>query len=129
MLRRIKGWVRIENETWEDTMHRMKQRVNKALLQWPIKDWSQRIRETQWIHASRIKISDQQSLPLLASHWNPSTTFDPTLITRPTRKRGRPMLRWDDTLNDFCLQKFGTTLKNAPTGNEWKEAKTEYLNA
>ena len=43
MLREIVGWVRYPTETWEATMRRMKHRVARALIQYPISDWSKRI--------------------------------------------------------------------------------------
>ena len=48
MLRRIVGWRRIPDEPWDITMKRMKDRVNDALEQWPIKPWSDRVTLSKW---------------------------------------------------------------------------------
>ena len=40
MLRNIVGWVRWPDESWRDTMVRMKARVEKALELYPVQTWS-----------------------------------------------------------------------------------------
>ena len=43
MLRKIVGWVRIDDEDWSIIMSRMSERVNRALVHCPnSKDWSTR---------------------------------------------------------------------------------------
>ena len=51
MLRRMVGWVRIPDEEWSDTMSRMNERVKRALVLWPSKEWSERISLMQWNYA------------------------------------------------------------------------------
>ena len=43
MLRSIVGWVRLESDTWHETMSRMKVRVNRAPVVFPIEDWSTQV--------------------------------------------------------------------------------------
>ena len=47
MMRKIVGWVRVPEEPWEDTMRRMKGRVDNALGQSKLKTWSLRLAEIQ----------------------------------------------------------------------------------
>ena len=47
MLRRIVGWVRLEDEAWERTGSRMKQRLQAALNKCPVKPWSEARRKHQ----------------------------------------------------------------------------------
>lgn len=127
MLRIIFGWVRIEGESWQDTMHRMKNRVDRSLIQWPIKSWSSRIDEARWHHIDHLKKLPNSSLPMRASHWNPENINDPTLYHHPARNRGRPLSRWDDSVNLFCWQKFGTNWINAPNNDVWTNNRQEFL--
>ena len=55
MLRKIVGWVRIGDESWEVTMRRMKDRVHRALLQQPIMAWTTRIGKALWKFILRIE--------------------------------------------------------------------------
>lgn len=102
MLRKIAGWVRLPNEPWETTMKRMTDRVTNALQQWPIKKWGARIHEARWKHVSRLKTMSPTSLQMLSSKWTPPENIDRTIQCRPYRNVGRPNLRWDDQINNFC---------------------------
>ena len=42
--------------------------------------------------------------PLLLSQWDPGVKLDDD--TFPYRKPGRPFLRWDDSLHDYCCYEW-----------------------
>ena len=60
MLRRIIGWRRVDGEGWDETMRRMRDRMDDAhqLYQWST--WSYRFFRDQWrfaVHCVKIPIS------------------------------------------------------------------------
>ena len=59
MLRRIVGWVRISDEPWATTMDRMNRRMQRAMKQWPIKIWSNRIAGAKMGIFSQVEINGQ----------------------------------------------------------------------
>ena len=61
MLRKIVGWVRIGDESWETTMRRMKARVHRALVQRPTMPWTIRIGKSLWKLILRIKEAPNES--------------------------------------------------------------------
>lgn len=61
MLRKIVGWVRLQGESWEATMHRMKDRVEDALKKHPVMLWRRRIGIHLWKYVLRIKAAPSES--------------------------------------------------------------------
>ena len=100
MLRNIVGWRRIENEPWQETMFRMKYRVNRALDLFPIKAWSIELLTRQFRCAMRIS-NDLSSWPYLCKNWEPMSTN-----LNAYRPPGRPRLRWDDKLSSFSSYRY-----------------------
>ena len=108
MIRHIVGWIRMPNEMWEVTMRRMKLKVATALCQWDVKPWSARIAKNQWLHAVRVNSMTSDRWAKLCARWEPARINDQALLTRPSRDKGRPYLRWDDNLSKYCGNQFGT---------------------
>ena len=102
MIRRIVGWTRLPRELWEVTMRRMKLKVAAALGQWDVKPWSARISKNRWLLATKVNSMSMERWAKLCAKWEPATINDPALVKRPSRDRGRPYLRWDDTLTKYC---------------------------
>ena len=86
MLRRIVGYVRQENESWEKTGRRMKQRLANALAQHPLNDWSKERR----IQRDRLK-RKMEDAP-----YSPLTALSYAWLPCSSRPRGRPRQRWTD---------------------------------
>ena len=105
MLRLIVGWKRYPDESWEATMHRMKARVSHALQYHAIPTWSHRFHKNRWGYASHVIFNVKNRLPYLLAEWIP--LHDPAADEVPHRRPGRPRLRWDDDLHDFCAAKLG----------------------
>ena len=103
MLRNIAGWVRVEDEPWDETMRRMRARLAAALRQHLVEDWSRGVCQRRWDQAWHIA-HNPTSWPSRTTAWNPATFFDPAAVTMPCRGRGRPLTRWDDTLFTFSTQ-------------------------
>ena len=106
MLRNIVGRGRYQDEAWDETMRRMKYRVDSAMQSYQSIPWVVRIFRQQWkraIHISRLPASSWQ---ILAHVWNPCTQIDQVSEHHPFRHPGRSRLRWDDRLNEFCMQFF-----------------------
>ena len=114
MLRKMAGWIRIGDESWEVTMRRMKLRVNRALKQYPLKSWSIRLARYQWKMILRIKGVADDSWIKTSSMWEPNMIDDSFSEYVPHRERGRPSLRWDDIVNDFCYLVHGDSWQNVP---------------
>ena len=76
MLRKIVGWVRLPNETWETTMHRMKERVQSALQKYPVMQWRKRIAKYLWKYILRIKDVPSEAWIQKSSMWAPNESED-----------------------------------------------------
>ena len=114
MLRKIVGWVRIQNEPWDVTMRRMKLRVDRALGNFAIVPWKERIAKYLWKFILRIKTARSESWIKLASEWKPNECDDAFNEYLAHRDRGRPNLRWDDVVNRFCRLHFHESWQNVP---------------
>ena len=95
MLRRIVGWTRCEDEAWEVTGSRMKQRLSAALAQHPVRAWSE-VREA---NKSRMQQRLAEGMaPALARsvfNWQPdSINSNIRNNTQAYRARARPRQRW-----------------------------------
>ena len=76
MLRKIVGWVRIQNEPWDVTMRRMKLRVERALVTYPIIWWKTRIAKYLWKSILCVQTAPDTSWIKLASNWEPNECED-----------------------------------------------------
>ena len=114
MIRRIVGWTRLPGELWEVTMRRMKLKVAAALGQWDVKPWSARISKKRWLLATKVNSMSMERWAKLCVKWEPATINDPALVKRPSRDRGRPYLRWDDTLSKYCETHFNKKWHDVP---------------
>ena len=106
MLRRIVGWRRIPEETWESTMIRMNIRLENAQNLFHCQPWSRRWARGQWKYACHLASKNCHS-------WAKTLTLESTLgkndvfaLYVPHRSVGRPRLRWDDYLRHFFHDYF-----------------------
>ena len=100
MLRRMVGWARLADEEWSVTMRRMRGRIDAALRIFPLETWSTQFLRRQFRMACRISRRFDE-WAMRASLWDPSYNH-----ARAYRRRGRPLLRWDDRLNSFARSKL-----------------------
>lgn len=112
MLRKIVGWVRLPEETWEVTMRRMKFRVNRALQQRPVMAWSERIARNLWKMVLRIKEAPNESWINKTSMWEVNECDDPYSEFLPNRSRGAICLQWDSSVNKFCRLTYTESWQN-----------------
>ena len=96
MLRNMVGWTRREPEDWSDTMRRMRDRVEAALRQYPIENWSAQLLRRQFRMVCRFSAQNDE-WPMRISRWHPTVTENGA-----HRSPGRPPVRWDDRLNLFA---------------------------
>ena len=91
MLRRIVGWVRIDDEGWDVTGHRMKQRLQLALAKHPVATWSEvRSRHTRKLIGKLIS-NKAPTLACRVYRW----ALCPSLPGYVRYRRpGRPSCRW-----------------------------------
>ena len=102
MLRSIVGWVRHEDENCETTMHRMKQRLATAMDLHYVEPWEHYILRQQWRYAVHAAFSEKSDWPVRLANWNPLLVDDVSSPYIAYRSQGRPRIRWDDRLNEFC---------------------------
>ena len=105
VLRLIVGWRRISGEDWAETMRRMNARVAAALVQFPMKTWTETIFRHRWRYAAHMVLNAKMKWPRLLAKWIPLSDNYPD--KQPYRPPGRPYLRWDDCLHDFGDAKLG----------------------
>ena len=87
MMRRIVGWIRLDDESWETTGSRMKARLQAALAEQPIKPWSEARLHRR--HLLLKKLGSSECNPLLQAVFKWSLEPAGT-----SRRRGRPRQRW-----------------------------------
>ena len=109
MLRKLVGWVRVKDESWEDTMRRMKHRVDHALSKYPIKMWKERLAIYLWNFVLRVKAAPATSWMSQSSNWEPNLSEDASSEYVANRRRGRPNLKWDSAIDKFCHLHFNTS--------------------
>ncbi|OLP96509.1 Myosin-12 [Symbiodinium microadriaticum] len=100
MLRSMVGWIRIQDESWHDTMSRMKSRVAKDLHQHPIEAWTRRLARCQ--HSFAVRVAQTNGWVTHVVTWNPESNWHDNFSSAPKRRQGRPLTRWDDKLRAFC---------------------------
>ena len=106
------GWARLGNQLWETTMRRMKDRVQHALLQYPVMMWKQRIAKHLWKFMLRVKTAPTDQWISQSSKWVPSECEDASSEFFAYRGRGRPFLKWDDNVSRFCQCHFNQSWQN-----------------
>ena len=87
MMRKIVGWQRFNDETWETTGRRMKERLNTALERQPVKPWSQARRELCDNLLAKLQSPNANGLLKRVFKWS---------LAPPGAKRfqGHPFQRW-----------------------------------
>ena len=96
MLRSMVRWIRIQDESWHDTMSRMKSRVAKVLHQHPIEAWTRRLARCH--HSFAVRVAQTNGWVTRVVTWNPESNWQDNLSLAPKRRQGRPLTRWDDKL-------------------------------
>ena len=87
MLRKIVGWRRVEDEAWETTGRHMKERLQRALQEQPVKQWS--VARDEQRNKMLCKATSLESNSLLSDvyHWSLAPSGG-------KRARGHPFQRW-----------------------------------
>ena len=86
-------------------MHRMKNRISDALSRYKVDDWQDKLLRHRWKYAMHIVQNSKMKWSYELSRWIPGR--DASAVCQPHRLRGRPALRWDDQLHDFCGEHLG----------------------
>ena len=102
MLRRIVGWRRIDGEAWEDTMRRMKQRLDNADRLYHCRPWSMSFARSQWRFVDHLLHGDISLWSRILCKYNWSPVYDEYAMATPQRRPGHPRMRWDDHIHAFC---------------------------
>jgi len=113
MLRSIVGWDRLNGGDWSDTMRRINHRLSVALELFPIPPWTEQLAKRQFLFAA--KMTSEQSWSSIVGHWTCTTGWQANFDNMPSRKRGRPLVKWDDKLSHITNQFF-------PLHSRWLEA-------
>ena len=104
MLRSIVGWVRVNGEDWSETMRRMNHRLSVVLELFPIPPWTEQLAKRQFQFAA--KVASEQSWSSVVGHWTCTAGWQANFDSMPSRKRGRPLVKWDDKLSNITSQFF-----------------------
>ena len=94
MLRLMVGYVKLPEDSWEDMYRRLRHKIDKALEKQPVRMWA------EMLHANRDKLKAQLAagtrctLTCQVASWSPTDIKDDKLANPPSRKRGRPRVRW-----------------------------------
>ena len=97
MLRKIIGWVIITTDSYEQNGHRMKERMERALLIFPLKPWSAELQKGK--QALMARIQSQETSPSVRKIWDwKPLQCSARNAQAPFRGVGRPRVRWNDPL-------------------------------
>ena len=86
-------------------MHRMKKRVSDALSHHRMDDWQDKMFRHRWKYAIHVIQNSKMKWPYELCPW--ISGGDASAEHQSHRLRGRPALRWDDQLFDFCGEQLG----------------------
>ena len=100
----IVGWVRVNGEDWSETMRRMNHRLSVALELFLIPPWTEQLAKRQFQFAA--KVASEQSWSSVVGHWTCTAGRQANFDSMPSRKRGRPLVKWDDKLSNITSQFF-----------------------
>ena len=106
MLRRIVGWRRNEGEPWRDTMIRMNERLARADRLYHCELWSMAYARNQWRYAEHILYGIRSSSTRTICKYTYNMISDAHVQHQPHRDRGRPNMKWDDRLHEFCKSRW-----------------------
>ena len=87
IMRKVVGWRRCDGEPWENTMRRMKHRLEAGLKLYHVDKWANRVLRGQWRYAGKVACSPEQAPWRMLTTWIPEGGH---------RRVGRPRQRWDD---------------------------------
>ena len=104
MLPSFVGWVRVNEEDWSETMRRMNHRPSVVLEPFPVPPWTEQLAKRQSLLAA--KIASEQFWSSIVGHWTCTTGWQVTFDSISCRKRGRPLVKWDDKLSNITNQYF-----------------------
>ena len=96
MLRKVVGWIRHASEEWETVMHNMKVRVDRAMDQFYVRSWAQRILGARRKNFERIAVMDCNRWEQMSIGWDPRSVIDDSQDFVAHRRAGRPLIRWTD---------------------------------
>ena len=101
-MRRIIGWRRAEGEEWIDTMRRMKKRLETSQSYYYCVPWAEKYARAQWRFINHLKMQSKDHWSRKLSSFSFASVEDPISEYIPYRGVGRPRLRWDDHIRNFC---------------------------
>eukprot|EP00929_Paragymnodinium_shiwhaense_P084330 TRINITY_DN4507_c0_g2_i3.p1 TRINITY_DN4507_c0_g2~~TRINITY_DN4507_c0_g2_i3.p1 ORF type:complete len:167 (+),score=14.08 TRINITY_DN4507_c0_g2_i3:121-621(+) len=116
MLRNMAGWRRLDAESWHDTMHRMRQRVDRLLASTSCPEISSMLASSRWRLAKRLLTGGYDK-------WAPHLLNLPSIHGRA---RGRPPAQWTDDLQKFCRLAGEPSLQTALSKPELEEQYVRY---
>ena len=107
MLRRVVGWVRLADENWRTTMCCMNTRLQIANQIYQSKLWGHILYLSKFRLAARTGSRAKHSSPQLVVGWSPQQQWQTHFERKPSRRQGRPPVRWDDSfIIQICCATF-----------------------
>ena len=97
MLRKIVGWTRHPQDSWETVMRAMKIKIQNAMTRYYVRPWDQCIQEKKISHLDRLIVMHDVRWEKLSMQWEPTKVQDLSQDYFAYRAPGRPRLRWTDT--------------------------------
>ncbi len=75
MVRRIIGWIRVDDEDWHATGHRMKQRLTAALAKHTITNWSEARNKQKRRFIDQLQTNQAPALACRVYRWDTNVAF------------------------------------------------------
>ena len=109
----------MNGEDWSATMRRMNHRLSVALELFPIPPWTEELANRQCLFAAEIA----------SGHWAFITGWQANFDNMPSRKRGRPLVKWDDKLSHLVRSGQACTPMASPVLGRRRKKHNMYTTA
>ena len=101
ILRSIIGWSFNSNDSYKDTMHNMKLKMQRAMQLYFVEPWGQRMLKQQINYALHLSSMESSHPARLLLDWNPTLIKDASYVQMPFRSPGRSRYKWIHFLSMF----------------------------
>ena len=99
MMRRMLGFVKERDDTWEDAQRRMTRKPTTAIRMFKVRIFSEELARRRQALFTRVAYTSTNPLVTQVFSWDPKDIADPKLEVTPFKSRGRPRTTWCQYVN------------------------------
>ena len=95
MIRRIVGYVELQDGDWADMHRRLNAKIEKAMALFSAWLWTEELQKRKQTLMAKLSREKLRTLPGTVFSWDPAAVKDRKLDQPPKRRRGRPPASWN----------------------------------